>query len=71
MGDTADLPIQPGDLVEHREKDLDPREVIAIGVDWLTLDIAGSESPRLPKDNYKVLRPRGEVLGIEFGIDEG
>lgn len=46
-------PIQPGDLVEHATKDLDPREVVAVGRDWLTLDIGG-ETTRIPKDNYRV-----------------
>lgn len=57
----AALPIQPGDLVEHRTRDLDPREVVAIGRDWLTLDIGG-ETPRIPKDNYRVYRAADGVL---------
>lgn len=49
-------PIQPGDLAEHAFRDLDPREVISITRDTLTLDIMGKESPPLPKDNYRVYR---------------
>jgi hypothetical protein len=45
-------PIRPGDLVERRDSDLDPREVVSVGRDWLTLDLLGKESPRLPLDNY-------------------
>ena len=46
------LAIRPGDLVERRDSDLDPREVVSVGRDWLTLDLLGKESPRLPLDNY-------------------
>jgi hypothetical protein len=51
----ASAAIQPGDLVEHAFRDLDPREVVSIGRDFLTLDILGEETPRLPKDNYRVV----------------
>lgn len=54
-------PIQPGDLVERIGYDLDDREVIAVGRDWLTLDIGG-ETERLPKDNYRTTVPVDGVL---------
>lgn len=50
--DTRDF--RPGDLAEHSEKELDPREVVAVGRDWITLDIFGTETERLPRDNYTV-----------------
>ncbi|MFF2621272.1 hypothetical protein [Oerskovia jenensis] len=46
---------KPGDLVEHIHRDLDPRRVVAVGVGWLTLEILGSESSRLPIENYRVM----------------
>lgn len=49
--------IQPGDLVEHIYQDLDPREVVVVGRDFLTLDILGKESGHLPKDNYRTAVP--------------
>jgi hypothetical protein len=54
--------IEPGDLVEHIDKDLDPREVVALGRDWLVLDILGRESPRLPRANYRVSTKRRGVF---------
>jgi hypothetical protein len=56
-------PILPGDLVEHRSKpELDEREVVSVGRDFLTLNLLGRESTRLPLDNYRVTRPREGVL---------
>lgn len=51
-----EAPIQPGDLVEHRTRDLDPREVIATGRDWIALDFGREDDvyTRLPRDNYRV-----------------
>lgn len=46
---------KPGDLVEHIHLDLDPRRVVTVGAGWLTLDILGSESSRLPIENYRVI----------------
>jgi hypothetical protein len=60
--------IQPGDWVEHRERDLDPREVIAVGLDWIVLDFGSIDRDdpsgwtRLPMDNYQVLRYRRGAL---------
>lgn len=51
---TVTLP-KPGDLVEHIHRDLDPRRVVSVGAGWLTLDIFGSESYRLPIANYRVM----------------
>lgn len=66
MSKTADRwtsPIQPGDLVEKIGTDLDPREVISVGRDFLTLDILGSETERLPLDNYRTVVPAdGAIL---------
>lgn len=49
--------IHPGDLVEKIGSDLDAREVISVGRDFITIDILGRESPRLPKDNYRTVVP--------------
>ena len=50
--------IQPGDWVEHRgDPWLDPRQVVRVGNGWLTLDILGTESLRLPSINYKKEAP--------------
>lgn len=54
MTETQDS-IEPGDLVEKIDTDLDPREVVSVGRDFITIDILGKESPRLPKDNYRVV----------------
>lgn len=53
--------IQPGDWVEHRTKDLDPREVLVVGLDWLVLDfgMANEDGSRVPKDNYRIVRRAG------------
>lgn len=48
--------ITPGDLVVRLDEDLDPRPVVAVGLDWLTLDFWGRESPRLDLTNYKIWR---------------
>lgn len=51
-------PIQPGDLVDRpAAPELDDREVVAVGRDWLTLDIMGKETKRLPKINYRTTVP--------------
>lgn len=55
-------PIRPGDLVAHRYRDLDPREVVSVGRDFLTLDILGRETERLPLDNYVLDTPADGVL---------
>ncbi len=55
-------PMQPGDLVEKRNADLDPREVVSVGRDFITLDILGEETVRVPKDNYRVVVPAEGVL---------
>lgn len=49
--------IRPGDIVEHTERDLDPRPVYAVGRTWLTLELLGRESPSLAISNYRVVRP--------------
>jgi hypothetical protein len=57
-------PIRPGDLVEHRTKThLDPREVVSVGRDFLTLDILGAETERLPLDNYCTVVPCEGSIG--------
>ena len=48
--------ITPGDWVEAIDRDLDARQVVAVGIDWLTLDIHGMETIRLPLDNYRVVQ---------------
>lgn len=53
----VEIPIMPGCLVERIDMDLDPREVVSIGRDWLTLDILGEETERLPMDNYRAVVP--------------
>jgi hypothetical protein len=59
------LPIQPGDLVEPTDRDLDPRAVKSTvfdqvtGAFLLTLDIFGHETTRLPADRYRVVKRRG------------
>lgn len=55
-------PIRPGDLVVPRFRDLDPREVVSVGRDFLTLDILGTETERLPLDNYVLDTPADGVL---------
>jgi len=50
-------PIRPGDMVERLGTELDAREVLSVGRDWLTLDLLGQESPRLPLDNYRTIVP--------------
>ena len=52
-----DIPILPGCLVERIDTGLDAREVVSIGRDWLTLDIMGTETQRLPIDNYRAVEP--------------
>lgn len=52
------LGVRPGDLVEKIDNlELDSREVLSVGRDWLTLDLLGTESPRLPLDNYRTSTP--------------
>ncbi len=46
------LHLQPGDMAEHRFRELDPREVVSITRDTVTLDILGNETTRIPMDNY-------------------
>lgn len=58
--------IQPGDWVERIGHDLDPREVIAVGLDWLALDFGedyakDAHTRHLPKDNYRVTMTRAEA----------
>lgn len=55
-----DQRIQVGDIVEHIDHpELDPRQVIAVGDDWLWLDVqraqlsAGALPVRLPLSNYR------------------
>lgn len=49
--------IRPGDWVERINSYLDDRRVVDVDVTagWLTLDICGSESVRLPIANYRVV----------------
>lgn len=55
---TAVRAIQPGDLVERvGNLGLDDREVVSVGRDFLTLDVLGTETARLPKDNYRTTVP--------------
>lgn len=63
----AERGIQPGDWVEHTSRDLDPREVLAVGLDWLSLDfgeddVAIALARRVPKDNYRVFLTRAEAF---------
>lgn len=62
LGFLDSLGPQPGDLVERIDSDLDFREVVSVGRDWLTLDLLGKESPQLPKDNYRTVVPAEGVL---------
>lgn len=55
VGTDAEL-IRPGDLVVPIDRDLDSRQVVAVGIDWLTLDIFGTETQRLPLSNYRVVQ---------------
>lgn len=61
--------IRPGDMVSHRTKpDLDSREVVAVGLDWIILDFgSGAEASllnmtRLPSDNYVIDVPAEGAL---------
>lgn len=47
--------IMPGDVVEPRDRDLDPREVARVGGDEVWLHLLGEEpSGPFPLDNYRI-----------------
>ena len=49
--------IRPGDVVEHTERDLDPRTVVTVREGTVTLSLLSKESVPLPITNYRVLTP--------------
>lgn len=50
--------IRKGDWAYHRMRELDPREIVRVSGDQLsiTLDINGHETPWLPAANYRIYR---------------
>jgi hypothetical protein len=59
--------IIPGDWVEPIDRDLDPREVAAVGLDWIMLDILGTITDPLPLANYRIVRRKEEVFARVHG----
>jgi len=48
--------VQPGDLAEHRSRDLDPRAVTQVTETAVWIDILGSSKGPFPKHNYRFKR---------------